>query len=48
MTNHATDSTPTFRSSLDTDELRPVLLLAGTQVIVSLVGAVLLTNGLLA
>lgn len=48
MTDHTTDTSTTFRSSIDTDELRPALLLAGTQIIVALVGAVLLTNGLLA
>lgn len=47
MTDSMTRSS-TFRSSLDTDELRPMLLLAGVQVIVALLGAVLLTNGLLA
>lgn len=48
MTDHTTDPSTAFRPSLDTDELRPALLLAGTQIIVALVGAVLLTNGLLA
>jgi hypothetical protein len=37
-----------FRPSVNTDKLRPALLLAGTQVIVALVGATLLTNGVLA
>lgn len=44
----STTHSSTFRSSLDTDELRPLLLLTGVQVIVALLGAVLLTNGLLA
>jgi hypothetical protein len=35
------------RPSIDTDTLRPALLLAGTQVVMSLVGAVLLTSGVL-
>ena len=46
MTDSTTDTA--FRPSIDTDELRPALLLAGTQIVVALVGAVLLTNGLLA
>jgi hypothetical protein len=33
--------------SIDVDELRPVLLTAGTQVIISLIGAVLLLSGAL-
>jgi hypothetical protein len=37
-----------FRPSLDTDTLRPALLLAGTQVVIALLGAVLLTSGALA
>jgi hypothetical protein len=37
-----------FRSSIDTDELRPALLAAGTQMVISLVGAVLLSSGALA
>jgi hypothetical protein len=47
MTDHTTDAS-SFRPSLDTDELRPALLLAGTQVVVALVGAVLLSSGALA
>jgi hypothetical protein len=47
MTDHTTDAS-SFRPSLDTDELRPALLLAGTQIMVALLGAVLLTNGALA
>jgi hypothetical protein len=39
---------PSFRSSIDTDELRPALLAAGTQMILSLVAAVLLSSGALA
>jgi hypothetical protein len=45
-----TDSTttlPSFRPSIDTDELRPALLLTGTQVMIALLGAVLLSNGAL-
>jgi hypothetical protein len=41
-------SLPTFRSSIDTDELRPALLAAGAQMVISLVGAVLLSTGTLA
>ena len=37
-----------FRSSLNTDKLCPALLLAGTQIMISLLGAVLLTDGGLA
>lgn len=47
MTDHSTDR-PSFRPSVDTDSLRPALLLAGTQVVVALIGAVLLTSGALA
>ena len=47
MTDQTSDR-PTFRPSIDTDELRPALLLAGTQIMVALLGAVLLTNGALA
>jgi len=46
-----TDQSPdlsTFRPSINTDELRPALLLASTQVVIALVAAVLLTNGALA
>ena len=42
------DRLPSFRSSIDTDELRPALLAAGTQMVISLVGAVLLSSGALA
>ena len=37
-----------FRPSVNTDKLRPALLLAGTQVMIALIGSVLLTNGVLA
>ena len=47
MTNRAADSTP-LRSSVDPDALRPALLLAGAQVVVALIAAVLLTSGALA
>jgi len=47
MTNHSTDRDP-VRPSVDTDTLRPALLLAGTQVVIALLGAVLLTSGALA
>lgn len=47
MTDHTTDTSTAFRPSVDTNDLRPALLLAGTQVVVALIGAVLLTNGLL-
>jgi len=48
MTNSTTDRSTPFRPSLTTDNLRPALLLAGTQIVVALLGAVLLTNGVLA
>ena len=48
MTDRKTDSFETYRPSFDTDRLRPALLLAGTQIMVALLGAVLLTNGALA
>jgi hypothetical protein len=47
MTDHTTDVSD-FRPSIDTDKLRPALLLAGTQIVIALLGAVLLTNGALA
>jgi len=46
MTDRTTDSAP-FRSSVDIDTLRPALLLAGAQIVVALISAVLLTNGTL-
>jgi hypothetical protein len=46
MTDHHTDHA-SFAPSLTTDALRPAVLLAGTQVMIALLGAVLLTNGLL-
>jgi hypothetical protein len=48
MMDSMTDRPTSFRSFLDTDNLRPALLLAGTQMIIALLGAVLLTNGVLA
>lgn len=48
MTDRKTEYFETYRSSLDTDRLRSSLLLAGTQIMVALLGAVLLTNGVLA
>jgi hypothetical protein len=47
MTDRTTNAAP-YRPSLDTDELRPALLVAGTQVMIALLGAVLLTSGALA
>jgi hypothetical protein len=46
MTDHNVDSS-SFVPSTTTDPLRPALLLTGTQVMIALLGAVLLTNGLL-
>jgi len=47
MTDHTT--TRSFvRPSTNTDELRPALLLTGTQGIIALLGAVLITGGALA
>jgi len=43
-----TASSSSFRPSVDTDALRPALLLAGTQVVVALIAAVLLTSSTLA
>jgi len=37
-----------FRPSVDTDTLRPALLVAGAQVVVALIAAVLLTSSTLA
>jgi len=47
MTDRTTDLSSSFRPSLSTDTLRPALLLAGTQVIIALLSAVLLTGGAL-
>ena len=47
MTNSTTD-TGSFASSPTTDKLRPALLAAGTQIVIALLGAMLLTNGALA
>ena len=47
MTDHSTDR-PSFRPSISTDPLRPALLLAAAQVMIALLGAVLLTNGVMA
>ena len=47
MTDHSTD-TPAFQPSINTDKLRPALLLAGVQIMIALLGSVLLTNGVLA
>lgn len=46
MTDHNT-TRGSFAPSITTDTLRPTLLLAGTQVMIALLGAVLLPNGLL-
>jgi hypothetical protein len=46
MTNSHTDDA-SFAPSRSTDALRPALLLTGTQVMIALLGAVLLTNGVL-
>lgn len=48
MTDHTNDAAFSFRPSVQTDRLRPALLVAGTQIVIALVGAVLLTNGVLA
>lgn len=48
MTDRTTDSVEPYRPSLDTDRLRSGVLLAGTQIMVSLVAAVLATSGVLA
>lgn len=48
MTDSSTDRSTSFRPSLTTDARRPVLLVAGVQVMIALIGAVLLTNGILA
>jgi hypothetical protein len=39
---------PSFRPSIQTDDLRPALLMTGAQIMIALLGAVLLTNGVLA
>jgi hypothetical protein len=48
MTDFMTDRSTAFRPSLSTDALRPAMLAAGTQMVISLLGAVLLTSGVLA
>jgi len=48
MTDRKTDYFEMYRPSLNTDRLRSSLLLAGTQIVVALLGAVLLTSGALA
>lgn len=47
MTDSTTDGS-SFSPSIFTDPLRPALLLAGTQVLVTMLGAMLLTSGALA
>lgn len=37
-----------FRRSITSDRLRPAVLLFGTQIVISLLASVVLTNGLLA
>jgi hypothetical protein len=44
----AADAPTAFRPSVTTDALRPALLLTAAQVLTALLGAVLLTSGLLA
>jgi hypothetical protein len=48
MTDHTTDTSTAFRPSINKDNLRPALLIAGTQVVIALLAAVLLTSGALA
>ncbi len=48
MTDRKTDYFELYRPSLNSDRLRTSLLLAGTQIMIALLGAVLLTNGALA
>jgi len=47
MTDSTTD-TGSFAPSLTTDKLRLALIAAGTQIVIALLGAMLLTNGALA
>ncbi len=46
MTNLKTD-TSSFKSSINTDQLRPALLIGATQVVIALLSSVLLTSGAL-
>lgn len=46
MTNLKTD-TSSFESSINTDQLRPALLIGATQVVIALLSSVLLTSGAL-
>jgi len=48
MTDRKIDLPSSFRPSVTTDKLRPALLLAGTQVMIALLGSVLITTGVLA
>jgi hypothetical protein len=48
MTDRKTKYFELYRPSFNSDRLRPTLLLAGTQIVIALLGAVLLTNGALA
>jgi hypothetical protein len=41
------DRPSSFESSIDTDQLRPALLLGATQVVIALLSSVLLTSGAL-
>lgn len=47
MKNSATNRSTSFHPSITTDARRPALLLAGIQVMIALIGAVLITQGVL-
>ncbi len=48
MTDHTTKRSSSFRSFSTTDEIRSAVLLAATQVMIALLGAILITSSGLA
>lgn len=46
MTDTTTNRSTSFRPSITTDGRRPALILAGVQVMIALIGAVLITQGM--
>lgn len=48
MTDHTTKRSSSFYSASTTDELRSAVLLAATQVMIALLGAILITSSGLA
>ena len=48
MSDQKKNRPSSFQPSMTTDTLRPAALLAGVQLVIALLGAILLTNGVLA